>query len=87
MNDAIHGMFGMAAALFTLLNIFALYYDKEVKGVSVSFVLFMCTLAGWNIFYLSSLGQHIAVAGATCLLITNLTWFGQMVYYLIKERG
>ncbi len=87
MNDAIHGCFGIAAALFTLLNILTLYHDKKVRGVSMSFMVFICVLTGWNIYYLDTLGQDLAVAGAVGLFITNMVWFCQMVYYLILESN
>lgn len=87
MYDMIHGCFGMLVALFTLMNIFTLHYDKKVKGVSMSFMVFICVFSGWNIFYLSQLGQYIAVAGAVGLFITNIIWFMQMVYYLILESN
>ena len=85
MNDAIHGCFGIAATLFTLLNVLALYHDKEVRGISMSFMVFLLVLSAWNIHYLDTLGQDLAVAGAVGLFITNMIWFTQMVYYLIKE--
>lgn len=85
MNDAIHGCFGVAATLFTLMNIITLYHDKEVKGVCMSFVIFICIFTGWNIYYLGMLGQDLAVAGAVSLFIANVIWFGQMMYYLILE--
>ncbi len=85
MYDMIHGCFGMAAALFTILNIVALYHDKEVKGVSMAFMVFLCVLSGWNIHYLTTLKQDIAAAGSVCLFIANVIWFAQMIYYLRKE--
>lgn len=85
MIDGIHGCFGVLAILFTLMNIIILAHDKEVKGVCMSFMIFLCIFTGWNIFYLTSLGQDVAVAGAVCLFIANVIWCGQMIYYLILE--
>jgi len=56
-NDAIHGCFGIAATLFTLLNILTLYHDKKVRGISMYFMAFLLVLSLWNVYYLDTLAR------------------------------
>lgn len=83
--DSINGCLGALGSLFVLLNIFQLYVDKEVKGVSTVYILFFWFWSAFNVFYFRHLGEGLSVAGATCLFIANTLWLGQILYYRIMQ--
>ena len=85
MFDLIHGTFGIAITIFTILNIIKLYKDKKVRGVSILFPIYLCIFNTWNIFYLFNLHQILASISGILVLIVNSIWLGQMIYYLKKE--
>lgn len=85
MFDLIHGLFGIVAAVFTLLNVLKLYRDKKVRGISIIFMFYLCSFNVWNIFYLFSLQQTLGAVSGLFVLAANIIWFGQMIYYLRKE--
>ena len=86
MFDMIHALFGLVCAFFTLLNVHRLYKDKKVRGVSMLFMVYLCSFNVWNIFYLFYLGQTLAWISGVLVLAANIIWFSQMIYYIRKEH-
>ena len=85
--DQINGIFEGAAALFVLRNIRVLYQDKRVCGVSILSTGFFTSWGFWNLFYYPQLNQFWSFIGGLAIVITNMAWISQMVYYTYLKRG
>jgi hypothetical protein len=79
--DQINGVFEGAAALFVIRNIRVLYKDKQVCGVSILSTGFFTSWGFWNLFYYPNLNQYWSLYGGILIVITNIIWVGQMIFY------
>lgn len=79
--DFINGMFEFVGAAMLWRNVAALYRDKKYAGVRLGPNIFFSSWGLWNIYYYPSLDQWWSFAGGLMLVIANLVWVGQMVYY------
>jgi hypothetical protein len=62
-------------------NVLRLYLDKMLRGVSIGPTAFFAGWGLWNLWYYPSLGQWWSFSGGCALVLVNLVWFGQMIYY------
>lgn len=85
--DQINGLFEGSAALFVLRNIRVLYKDKRVCGVSIISTGFFTAWGFWNLFYYPQLNQYWSWVGGIAIVVMNMVWIGQMVYYTYLKRG
>ena len=83
--DIINGLFEISGGFFLWLNVYKLWKDKEVKGVSIiSFSLFM--LWGyWNLYYYPSLGQWASFVGGLVVVSGNTAWVVLAMKYRKKK--
>ena len=79
--DQINGIFEGSASLFVIRNIWVLYKDKQVCGVSIISIGFFTLWGIWNLFYYPHLKQHWSFYGGVLIVITNIIWVGQMIFY------
>ena len=79
--DIINGSFELCSGLFQIMNIYSLYKDKKVRGVSLyPFILF--TLWGvWNLYYYPSLNQTFSFIGGIVIVISNIIWLSLAYKY------
>jgi hypothetical protein len=79
--DGINGVFEFVGSLLIWINVRALYHDKEFKGVRIGPTAFFFCWGLWNLFFYPHLGQYLSFAGGVSMVIANLVWVAQMVYY------
>jgi len=80
-NDAINAFFEFFGGILVWYNVFKLYRDKEVKGVSVVTVLFFSVWGFWNVYYYPVLGQFLSTIGAIFIALGNAVWVVLASYY------
>ena len=79
--DLINGMLEIGGSIFMLKNVMMLYQDKVVRGVHWAPAGYFAMWGLWNLFYYPQLGQWFSVGGSVALVIVNIVWFSQMIYY------
>ncbi len=79
--DVVNGAFEMCGALFIILNIRCVFIDKQVRGISWLYVVFISLWGFWNLFYYPHLGQWWSFAGGIAIVTTNTLWFTLLLYY------
>lgn len=79
--DMINGAYECCGAAFLMLNVWKLYQDKEVKGVSWIAVAFFFSWGLWNLYYYPILGQWWSFAGGCLIAVVNAMWLGMLIYY------
>ena len=85
--DLFNGMFEFLGALFIFLSIIKLYKEKKVRGVSWMHVGYFTSWGIWNLFYYPHLGQWTSFFGGVAIVIVNLVWLCQIMYYIFLERS
>jgi hypothetical protein len=84
--DAVNGVFETLGALFILLSVRKLYNEKLVRGVSYWHISFFMVWGFWNLFYYPALGQVWSFLGGALLVVTNVVYVGQLIYYTQTEN-
>jgi hypothetical protein len=85
--DLINGIFELIGGILCWKNFFQLLKDKEVKGVSLSVMVFFCFFSGWNMYYYPLLNQICSFVGALFLLLGNCAWVILAFYYQNLKRS
>jgi len=84
--DIINGSFELVGAVFTWMNAFRLFRDKEVKGVFWPTWAFFTFWGLWNVYYYPNLGQWFSFVAGIALVSGNLAWTIQAAYYIKKNK-
>lgn len=84
--DLINGLFELGGAILLWMNVARLHRDKCVRGVHPVPAWFFACWGLWNLVYYPSLGQWFSVAGGALLVVANIVWVAQMVYYSSLSR-
>lgn len=79
--DMINGSFELMGGLLKGIDVYTLYRDKEVKGISMFPVYAFTLWACWNVIYYPMINQYWSFIGGLFLLVTNLTWTSMALYY------
>jgi hypothetical protein len=79
--DHINGLFEFCGGLLLWTNVRALYRAKEFKGVAIIPTAFFGAWGVWNLYFYPSLNQWYSFFGGLNIVLANLTWVGQMIYY------
>ena len=85
--DLFNGIFEILGAPFIFLSIIKLYKEKKVRGVSWVHVAYFTSWGFWNLFYYPHLNQWISFFGGVAVVVTNLIWLCQIIYYIFLERN
>lgn len=86
MIDLINSCFGFSAGIFLWYNCYLLYKDKQVRGISVAFMLFYTLWGVWNFYYYPSLGQWCSLVGSIFGTAANAVWVVLAIYYKRKLK-
>lgn len=81
-GDFVNGLFEMGGSLLILLNIKALYRDKEIKGLSPLPLLFFTSWGLWNCWFYPTNGFMWSFVGGLMLALVNLAWLAQILWYM-----
>lgn len=79
--DLINGAFEALAGFAVLNHCFALYRDKQVKGLSIASVAFFTLWGFWNLYYYPHLGQFWSFAGGVFITQVNVLYLGLLWHY------
>lgn len=84
--DLINGSFELFGAPFILMSVFKLAKEKKVHGVSWLHAGFFTVWGVWNLYYYPYLEQWFSFIGGIAIVLSNIIWVGQMLYYLRKNK-
>ena len=79
--DTINGLFEFLGSLFIWRSIILLYKQKQVRGVSFLTIGFFAVWGLWNLYYYPSLNQQLSFAGGISIVVANVIWVIQMIYF------
>lgn len=79
--DLVNGGFEAAAGFAVLNHCFALYRDKEVRGLSIASTAFFTAWGVWNLYYYPTLDQFWSFAGGIFITIANSIYVAMLVRY------
>lgn len=85
-NDLINGCFELFGGLLLCLNVYRLYCDKNVRGVSLVTMSFFTAWGYWNLYYYPSLGQILSLIGGVFLVAVSTVWVAMVAYYYWRSR-
>ena len=77
--------FELLSCLFLSLNIWSLFRDKTVKGISLTSAAFYATWSTWNVFYYFSLNQPLSFYAGVLVAILTTWWILLAVYYKYRK--
>lgn len=84
--DLFNGIFETGGGLVIWMNIYRLYKDKRIRGVSFAPFIFFTLWGFWNLYYYPHLGQIMSFIGGIFVVTANAIWVLMAVYYGWKER-
>ena len=67
-------------------NVYKIFKDKEVKGVSLLVSLFFGLAPLWAMYYFFKLGQPLSVISSFLMCLGNLVWLIFACYYRKLEK-
>ena len=79
--DYINGFFELFAGLAGWLNVYTIYKDKQIKGVSILSAIFYNFWGIWGLWYYPHLNQWASFFGTLILFFANIAWITLAVYY------
>jgi ABC-type transport system involved in cytochrome c biogenesis permease subunit len=80
-GDLINGTFESLGSVFILFSIIKLHKEKQVKGVDYKHIAFFTIWGIWNLYYYPSLNQRLSFIGGILIVIANVVWVSQIIYY------
>jgi hypothetical protein len=83
--DQINAIFEFVSALFIGINVWRLYKDKRVAGVSLWPTAFFASWGLWNLYFYPALNQWWSFGAGIGIVIVNVLWLGMAVYYGKKK--
>ena len=84
--DHINAIFEISGSFFLFLNVLQLHHDKIVRGVHLAPIFFWTTWGLWNLYFYPSLDQWWSFYGGVGLVLVNIVWVSQMIYYKRLEK-
>lgn len=80
-KDVINSAFQICATFFVFNNVWVLYKEKKIAGVSIMTALFWTVWGLWNIWYFQALYQPLSAITAILLFVGNLIWVVLAIRY------
>ncbi len=84
--DIINGCFELLGGILNFINVYRVYKDKKLSGVSLIPTLFFTLWGFWNLYYYPHLNQWWSFFGGLIIVIANLAWVALAIYYT-KIKG
>ncbi len=79
--DLINGLFELIGSVMLWANVYRLYQDKRTHGVTWYATGFFMVWGLWNLVFYPSLDCWWSFWGGLSLVIANIVWLGQMLWY------
>lgn len=73
--------FEVLSCIFLSLNIYSLYRDKVVKGVSLGSAAFYAAWSCWNVYYYFSLSQSLSFYAGIGVATLTTWWVVLALWY------
>lgn len=86
MNDAVNGIFESFGGILCWFNVFKLFKDKEIKGISIWVSIFFCIWGFWNLYYYPSLQQWWSFWGGILLVSGNSFWVILAIFFTYRNE-
>lgn len=80
--DLVNGLFEFAGAAFNGINVWRIYKDKKLAGVSWIPSTFFTSWGVWNLYYYPALDQWWSFGGGCAIVLMNTAW----VFLALKYR-
>jgi len=82
LNDVINSGFVFVAGFFYILNLYKLYVDKDVKGISKLSILFFSIWNIWTLFFFIQVSEFWwTIAAYVMVTLLNLVYIFLMFKY------
>lgn len=85
MNDIGNMIFESLGGFVVLLSVRKLYRDKQVKGMSVTMMLFFTAWGYWNLYFYPSVGAWLSFYGSVGVTFANTIYTIMVCWYLKQE--
>ena len=79
--DIINGAFEAFGGALLWLNVYRLWRDKEIKGVSPIPTAFFMLWGYWNLYFYPFYSAWLSFVGGLVIVSANTVWLGQMIWY------
>jgi len=79
--DNINACFEIGGFFAICLSIVKTLKDKQVKGISLWYLLFFSSWGGWNLYYYPHLKQSASFLVGILVMIANLVWLALLIYF------
>lgn len=83
-QDLINAAFEFGGSIFTWMNAYHLYKDRQVKGVFSPAFIFFAIWGLWNLFYYPHLDQMLSFYAGIILVVGNVLWC--IMYFYLKAK-
>lgn len=80
--DLINGTFELGGGILLWMNVYRLYKDKIIRGVSLAPFVFFTLWGYWNLYYYPHLSQWASFVGGIFVVAANTAWVLMAIYYI-----
>jgi len=84
--DLVNGIFEVSGGVLNLMNVWALYRDKKLSGVSLAPTSVFTLWGFWNLWYYPHLDQWLSFAGGCGIVLSNAAWVLMAIYYMRRPQ-
>lgn len=84
--DAINACFEGLGGLLLWINVYRLYKDKQVSGISLWPTAFFTMWGVWNLYFYPAVNAWYSFFGGLSIVLANLVWWLQMLYYVNRKQ-
>lgn len=84
--DTINAVFEFGGAVLLLRNLWRLWRDKRVAGVSILPTVWWTCWGAWNLYYYPALGQWWSFVSGFGVVAANAAWVGLALWYARRGR-
>ncbi len=84
--DTINGIFELLGGVLIFANVWKLYKDKCVRGVSWLVMLFFVSWGFWNLYFYPFYDLWISFAGGVMISVANVWWIILAGIYIRREK-
>lgn len=68
------------------LNVYRLYRDKSLKGVSIYPTIWWNVWGFWNVYYYAALNQPLSFWAGLGVVTLNTVWVALALYYRFRVK-
>lgn len=80
-NDMVNGLFELVGAAMLSINVYRLWKDKAVMGVSPLTTLFFTSWGLFNLYFYPANGLMWSYYGGLAIVTVNSVWLCMLAYY------